>query len=224
MKSAKIAAVSYSTPQEFLQVAPRLGREGCILLDIRMPQMDGLILLQKLRSAGVQLPVIMMTAQGDVQTAVRAMKAGATDFIEKPFESDELIRAVKASLAQSPLTIPSLEVELAAARVAALTPRERAVLIALVAGRPNKVIAFELGLSVRTVEAHRARMMDRLGVRQISAAVKLAVLASLTRSGGGSGKSEPPISWGEDTGTGSLRIPPAPRDPISGCVGERSSR
>jgi two-component system response regulator FixJ len=146
-----------------------------------MPQMDGFALHDKIKAMGILLPVIMMTAKGDVKTAVRAIKGGATDFIEKPFDDDSLVTAIKLALVQSQPRIKSLEVEDAAERIATLTPRERAVLYALVAGHPNKVIAFDFGLSVRTVEAHRARMMDRLGVTQISAAVRLAVLADLRR-------------------------------------------
>jgi two-component system response regulator FixJ len=123
-----------------------------------------------------------MTGQGDVASAVRAMKAGAADFLEKPFSDQTLFNAIDAVLANGPPSerVP-LEAEDAARRIARLSPREREVLDALVAGRPNKLIAFDLRLSVRTVEVHRARMMDRLGVRQLSEAVRLAVMAELVR-------------------------------------------
>jgi two-component system response regulator FixJ len=128
----------------------------------------------------------MMTGQGDVQIAVRAMKAGAVDFIEKPFEDTALFTAIEAAFSRASRSDRLSELEEASRRIAALSPREREVLDALVAGRSNKVIAFDLGLSVRTVEVHRARMMDRLGVRQLAEAVRLAVMARLAAEGLGS--------------------------------------
>jgi two-component system, LuxR family, response regulator FixJ len=128
---------------------------------------------------GVLLPVIVMTAGGNVQTAVRAMKAGAIDFIEKPFDDEVLLNAIKGSLAPARQGDRADKTLDAARRLAALSPREQQVLDALLAGRPNKVIAYDLGLSVRTVEVHRARMMERLGVHQLSEAIRVAVMATL---------------------------------------------
>jgi two-component system response regulator FixJ len=125
------------------------------------------------------LPVIVMTGQGDVQAAVRAMKAGAVDFIEKPYSDDALIAAIESALKGGVRKGRTGDMTAAAALIDTLSPRERQVLEALVAGQPNKVIAFDLGISVRTVEVHRARMMDRLGVRQFAEAVRLSVLATL---------------------------------------------
>lgn len=170
--------ISYESPAAFLSGAPDLPA-GCILLDIRMPEMDGLELQARLIELGISFPVIVMTAQGDVQGAVRAMKAGAVDFLEKPFGDDVLLTAIEAAFARSPQTDRLQEAEAAAKRLAKLSPREREVLDALVAGHPNKIIAFELGLSVRTVEVHRARMMDRLGVSQLAEAIRLAVIARM---------------------------------------------
>jgi len=127
----------------------------------------------------IPLPVIMMTGQGDVQSAVYAMRAGAVDFIEKPYSDDSLFKAIEAALARAGNADIGRETAEAAERIATLSPREREVLDALVAGRPHKVIAFDLGISVRTVEVHRARMMDRLGVRQLAEAGRLAVLARI---------------------------------------------
>jgi two-component system response regulator FixJ len=124
--------------------------------------------------------VVVMTGQGDVQTAVRAMKAGALDFIEKPFDDELLLGAVQSALASREWPSREQEAEEAVQRIAALSPREREVLDALIAGHPNKVIAFDLGISVRTVEVHRARMMNRLGVRQLAQAIRLAVIATMT--------------------------------------------
>jgi two-component system response regulator FixJ len=158
--------------------------EGCILTDIRMPGMDGFELQRRLAECGVRLPIIVMTGQGDVATAVRAMKAGAVDFIEKPFSDDLLLATIDAALAtgnQSDGETASEksrhESHEAAARIAALSPREREVLEAIVAGRLNKTIAHDLGVSVRTIEVHRAHLMARLGVRQVAGLVRLALLA-----------------------------------------------
>jgi two-component system response regulator FixJ len=148
-------------------------------MDVRMPEMDGLQVQGRLRELHVGLPVIVMTGHGDVQTAVRAMKAGAVDFIEKPFNDEVLLSTIEAALARGAATDRNREAEDAAWRIAKLSRREREVLDALVSGRPNKVIAFDLGISVRTVEVHRARMMERLGVRQLAEAVRLAVMARL---------------------------------------------
>jgi two-component system response regulator FixJ len=179
LNSAGFKAVSYETPMAFLDAASSV-TGGCVLLDVRMPGMDGLALQAWLRKLEVQLPVIMVTVQGDIQTAVRAMKAGAADFIEKPFNDEVLLKAIEVALARGGgrLNRDSAAQE-AIERISALSRREREVLDALVAGRPNKVIAFDLGISVRTVEVHRARMMDRLGVRQLAEAIRLAVIAGL---------------------------------------------
>ena len=153
------------------------GSVGCVLTDMRMPGMDGLELLNRLRDQGVRLPVIVMTAHGDVSTAVRAMKAGAADFVEKPFDDELLLEAIAAALGASGAS----GADTAATRIAALSQREREVLELLVAGKSNKLIARELALSPRTVEAHRARLMERLGVRSLAEAVRLSVQAELAR-------------------------------------------
>jgi two-component system response regulator FixJ len=180
LEAAGFRAVSFETPTTFLHAAPDLA-PGCVLLDIRIPDMDGLELQGRMNDLGIALPVIIMTGQGDVQSAVRAMKAGAVDFIEKPFDDTTLFAAIEGAFTRTLLSDRLPEAEEAAQRIAALSPREREVLDALVAGRSNKIIAFDLGLSVRTVEVHRARMMDRLGVRQLGEAVRLAVMARFAR-------------------------------------------
>ena len=177
LESAGFRSVIYETAPGFLDAAPTL-TAGCVLLDIRMPEMDGLELQARLNRLGFRLSVIVMTGHGDVQTAVRAMKAGAVDFIEKPFDDERLIAAIEAALAGSGLVSRDREAAEAAERIA-LSRREREVLDALVAGRQSKVIAHDLGLSVRTVEVHRARMMERLGTSRFAEAVRLAVLAGL---------------------------------------------
>lgn len=173
---------SFATPTAFLEIAGDLPL-GCVLLDLRMPEMDGFEVHARLRQINPDLRVIVITAQGDVQTAVRAMKAGAADFIEKPYSDDALVAAIESSLKTGAASDRADDISAAVLLIDTLSPREREVLEALVAGQPNKVIAISLGISVRTVEVHRSRMMDRLGVRQLGQAVRLSVLASLAKTG-----------------------------------------
>lgn len=169
--------ISYAAPDSFLLAAPGL-TDGCVLLDVKMPGIGGLEVQARLKTIGFALPIIVITGQGDIQTAVRSMKAGAFDFLEKPYEDEALLRAIEAALATTPHGHDQQTLD-AVQRIAQLSPREREVLEALVAGASNKIIAFDLGLSVRTVEVHRARMMDRLGTHQLAEAIRLAVLATL---------------------------------------------
>jgi two-component system response regulator FixJ len=145
--------------------------------------MDGLELQSHLKGAHIDLPIIMMTGHGDISTAVRAMKEGAMDFIEKPFDDDLLLGTIETALAGRDKVRRRNEIIEATARVATLSRREREVLDAVLVGRRNKAIAFDLGLSMRTVEVHRARMMERLGVRRVAEAVRLAVLAQIDSQG-----------------------------------------
>lgn len=172
-------SVLHGTAQAFLD-AVRNPCQGCALLDVYMPAMNGLEVQAELHRRGIHLPVIIMTGQGDVPVAVRAMKAGAVDFIEKPFDDKTLLDAIDLALARGAEPDRHKEIADAAERVAGLSSREREVLFALVSGKPNKLIAFDLGISVRTVEVHRSRMMERLGVRQLAEAVRLAVLARMS--------------------------------------------
>jgi two-component system response regulator FixJ len=179
LNSAGFEPKAYSTPFEFLENYSA-DSAGCVLLDIRMPGMDGLEMQAQLRRLAFDLPVIMMTAQGDVATAVRAMKAGAIDYIEKPFDDTRLINAIKLALNRSDAEQAN-EMAEAAVKISSLSSREREVLDALVVGRSNKVIAHDLQISVRTVEVHRANMLERLGARGLGEAVRFAVLASFDR-------------------------------------------
>jgi two-component system response regulator FixJ len=179
LDSAGYKTVSYETPMTFLDAVPDLPGGCVLLLDVRMPGLDGLTVQAWLAKLECTIPVIVMTGQGDVQTAVRAMKAGAVDFIEKPCDDDVLLNAIEAALARSERPHRDREALEAAGRLAALSRREREVLDALIAGHANKMIAYDLGISVRTVEVHRARMMDRLGVRQLAEAIRLAVMARM---------------------------------------------
>ena len=179
LDAAGFHVVSYQSPTAFLNAASGLSA-GCVLLDIRMPGVDGLEVQSRLNRLRVNLPVIVMTGHGDVPSAVRAMKAGAVDFLEKPFDDETLLNAIGGAFAKASRLIGGdREAVRAAQRIATLSPREREVLDALLAGRQNKVIAFDLNISVRTVEVHRARMMERLGTKQFADAIRLAVMAKL---------------------------------------------
>ncbi|HKR17367.1 response regulator FixJ [Rhizorhapis sp.] len=179
LRTSGYATTLYGSGKEFLSSLSKLER-GCILLDVRMPDMDGMEVQQRLREAGVMLPVIIMTGHGDVDMAVRAMKAGASDFIEKPFEKDVLLGALDS--ARQRLEADNLldaRCEDARARLNILTPRERDVLKGMVDGLPNKTIAYDLGISPRTVEIHRANLMQKLGVQSLSEALRIAFTARL---------------------------------------------
>ena len=178
LRTAGFTPATYETAVSFLDVAPSLPF-GCLLLDVRMPGMDGLQLQAKLNEFGLHLPTVVMTGDGDIQTAVRAMRAGAVDFIEKPFDDEPLLAAIEAALATSRTPDRDRASAEATGRLAELSTRERQVLEALVAGRPNKIIAADLEISIRTVEVHRARMLQRLGTRRLADAIRLAVIASL---------------------------------------------
>jgi two-component system response regulator FixJ len=181
LRSMGFTAMTYETAQAVLEDAATLS-SGCLLLDLQMPGMDGIELLGRLGELGVDLPVIVVTGHGDVPTAVKAMKAGAVDFIEKPIDEDQLLATVNAALAENEPSARDHEAARAAEQMARLSPRERQVLDGIAVGRPNKLIAYDLGISVRTVEVHRARMLDRLGVRYIAEAIRIALMAALVAS------------------------------------------
>jgi two-component system response regulator FixJ len=171
--------------EAFLKSAGKLD-PGCVLLDIRMPGMDGLEVQKAMADNGVMLPVIIMTGHGDVGLAVRAMKAGAIDFIEKPFEKATLMSALDQGFAKlGDSDVRRVRAQEAATRLEVLTPRERDVLQGLVAGLPNKSIAYDLGISPRTVEIHRANLMTKLEVKSLSEALRLAFAAGLGEQGDG---------------------------------------
>jgi two-component system, LuxR family, response regulator FixJ len=180
LSSANFEPVTFERADQFLAAATGL-KPGCVLLDVRLPETNGLEVQAQLVRMRSDLPVIIVTAQGDVQTVVQAMKAGASDFLEKPYSDHALLGAIEATFTKEfqRSDVRDREVADAVRRVAKLSPREREVLDGLMAGRPNKLIAYELGLSVRTVEVHRARMMDRLEVHQLSEAIRLGVMARL---------------------------------------------
>ena len=174
---------TFGLAREFLAAAPTL-RPGVLIADIRMPEMDGLELQQRLTEQSFTFPLIVVTGHGDVPLAVRAMKAGAIDFIEKPFAAEAILASIEAALAR--LAEAGREEELAAAaaaRLALLSPREREVLQGLLAGLPNKSIAYDLAISPRTVEIHRARVMDKMGARSLSELIRMSLAAGLQPRG-----------------------------------------
>ncbi|TQV75927.1 response regulator FixJ [Denitrobaculum tricleocarpae] len=186
--SLQILAESYDYAPEvfesgtaFLGVAEQLG-SGCVLLDVRMPDIDGLEIQARLAKTNPGLAVIIITGHGDVPMAVKAMRAGAFDFIEKPFTDDALMESLQRAWAQHRDAAESREQNSDSEileRIEALTPRERDVLDQLIIGRPNKIIAYELGISPRTVEVHRARVMDKMKAKSLSHLVRMALSAGL---------------------------------------------
>ena len=153
-------------------------QDGCIVTDVRMPGMDGIELQRRLRSDGNAIPVIVITGHGDIALAVDAMKAGAVDFIEKPFDDEVLLGAIRAALARRAGTRErDGQAAETRARVKLLSERERQVLDGLVAGKPNKIIAYELDISPRTVEIYRANVMTKMQADSLSALVRMALLA-----------------------------------------------
>lgn len=170
---------TFSSPLQFLEAVATL-RPGCLIADIRMPGMDGLEMQQQLTDRALSFPLIVITGHGDVPLAVRAMKAGALDFIEKPFGADTILASIETALGR--LAKPqdqSVFARAAAARVETLSPREREVFEGLLGGLPNKAIAYDLGISPRTVEIHRARVMDKMGARSLSELVRIGLAAGV---------------------------------------------
>lgn len=179
LKTSGYQVRAYVSGVELMKEAKELA-PGCILLDVRMPGMDGLEVQQALQDRGIGFPVIVMTGHGDVGVAVQAMKAGAVDFIEKPFEKAVLLSAIEEGFSRLEQTgRSSARADEAKVRLQALTPRERDVLEGLVRGHPNKTIAYDLDISPRTVEIHRANLMSKLNVASLSEALRIAFAAGL---------------------------------------------
>ena len=170
---------TYETAAAFLQIAPGL-KSGCVITDVRMPEISGIDLLRRLKELEIGIPVIVITGHGDVPLAVEAMKIGAIDFLEKPFDDDVLLAAVRAALSKedtdSKRRAERTEIE---SRLAALSHREREVLEGLVAGHANKMIAFDLGISPRTVEIYRANVMTKMQAASLSDLVRMALIGGV---------------------------------------------
>ncbi|RUW56673.1 MULTISPECIES: response regulator FixJ [unclassified Mesorhizobium] len=176
LATADFAVRLHESATAFLSTA-KGNLEGCIVTDVRMPGIDGIEFLRQLRAGGHTIPVIVMTGHADVALAVQAMKEGAADFIEKPFDDEMLIEAIRSALAnrnQANAAHPqSADIR---TRLSALSERERQVLDGLVSGLPNKTIAYDLGISPRTVEIHRANVMSKMGASSLSHLVRMALI------------------------------------------------
>lgn len=176
IESAGYKSEAFASCREFLARPPFPAR-ACLLLDIHMPEMSGLQLQDELVRRGLKVPVIVMTGQADVPVAVRAMKAGALDFIEKPFSDELMLDSIRSALA-APAAKPAGDPTLAK-RITELTPREHDVMLQMIAGHPNKVTAYNLGISPRTVEIHRARVMEKMAARSLSELVRMALAGGI---------------------------------------------
>jgi two-component system, LuxR family, response regulator FixJ len=179
LKAAKIAVKTYESAGAFLGSAAGM-KSGCVITDVRMPEIDGIELLRHLRDIKVNVPVIVVTGHGDVPLAVEAMKIGAVDFFEKPFDDEVILASVRSALDrqehESRRQAERAEIE---SRLAALSNRERDVLEGLVAGRANKQIAYDLGISPRTVEIYRANLMTKMQAASLSNLVRMALVAGI---------------------------------------------
>jgi len=179
LESASMKVAAYESAAAFLDALPGIN-SGCVITDVRMPGMSGLELLKRLQEMKVGLPVIVITGHGDVPLAVEAMKGGAVDFIEKPFDDEVLLASVRAALGrQEQASRRDTERAEIGERLAALSNRERQVLDGLVAGHPNKTIAYDLGISPRTVEIYRANVMTKMQAGSLSDLVRMALMAGL---------------------------------------------
>ncbi len=179
LRTAGITVRGFESAKAFLDVLPQM-RSGCIITDIRMPDINGIDLLRRVKEHDVNIPVIVITGHGDISLAVEAMKIGAADFLEKPFDDDQLLAAVRATLSEN-ADAAKRNADLAQVhdKLAALSNRERQVLEGLVAGNANKTIAFDLGISPRTVEIYRANLMTKMAANSLSDLVRMAMVAGI---------------------------------------------
>ena len=179
LKTAGMTVRGFEHAKAFLDILPQVGH-GCVITDVRMPGMSGIDLLTRLKDSNPKLPVIIITGHGDISLAVEAMKIGAIDFLEKPFDDDHLIAAVRAALHRDAGVVKrKAELGEITEKLAALSNRERQVLDGLVAGKANKSIAFDLGISPRTVEIYRANVMTKMAANSLSDLVRMAMLADI---------------------------------------------
>jgi FixJ family two-component response regulator len=178
LRAAGLQSRLFASPQQFLEQARDV--PGCLVLDLRMPQMSGLELQARLAKSGLHFPVIFLTGHGDVPTTVRAMKSGAADFLTKPYRSKDLLAAVQAALERD-RTRRQIQLERAdlRRRAASLTPREKEVFRMVVSGAANKVIADQLGIAERTVKVHRDRVMEKMRVVSVAELTRLAERGAL---------------------------------------------
>jgi two-component system, LuxR family, response regulator FixJ len=185
LRSAALEVRSFDSAKAFLDGLPDAAL-GCVITDVRMPDMSGIELLRRLKELKVGVPVIVITGHGDIALAVEAMKIGASDFFEKPFDDDLLLASVRAALRQqADQTKRGAERADIEHRILTLSPREKDVLAGLIDGRANKQIAFDLGISPRTVEIYRANLMNKMQAGSLSDLVRMALLAAMPGSGEG---------------------------------------
>ncbi len=183
LRTARIEVQTYPSAAAFLGALPTT-ESGCVVTDVRMPGMSGIDLLRQLKELNIPVPVIVITGHGDIPLAVEAMKAGAADFLEKPFDGETMLASVRSALKQQhgEKKRRSERVEIDN-RLAALSSRERDVLDGLVTGQANKQIAFELGISPRTVEVYRANLMTKMQASSLSELVRMAITADILGAG-----------------------------------------
>ena len=177
--AAGFDVTTFDTATKFLNVLPRLDF-GCVVSDVRMPGIDGIELLKRMKALTSRFPIVIITGHGDVPLAVEAMKLGAVDFLEKPFEDDRLTTMIEAAIGQAaPAAKSEAIAQDIAARVALLSPRERQVMEGLIAGLSNKLIAREYDISPRTIEVYRANVMTKMQAGSLSELVRLAMRAGM---------------------------------------------
>jgi two-component system response regulator FixJ len=182
LQTAQLEVRSFDSAKTFLDALPDAS-VGCVITDIRMPDMSGIELLRRLKELKVDVPVIVITGHGDIALAVEAMKIGAADFFEKPFDDDLLLASVRAVLQQrEDQTKRGAERAEIEHRISSLSPREKDVLAGLIEGRANKQIAFDLGISPRTVEIYRANLMNKMQANSLSDLVRMALIAEMLGS------------------------------------------
>jgi len=188
LKTAGITVRGFESAKAFLEIMPQIS-SGCIITDVRMPEITGIELLKRVKAVNPDLPVIVITGHGDISLAVEAMKIGAVDFLEKPFDDDLLLAAVRTALIRD-ADSGKRKAELAGIheKLNALSNRERQVLEGLVVGNANKTIAFDLGISPRTVEIYRANLMTKMSANSLSDLVRMAIVTGVLNNSDKSGR------------------------------------
>jgi two-component system response regulator FixJ len=192
--SAGFAVRAHGCANAFLELLPLSGR-SCLVTDLRMPDVDGIELLHRLRQLSADVPAIVITGQGDVAAAVKAMKAGASDFLEKPLREEALIAAINQAMGQRRQNHTIADSESVAARLRQLTDREHQVLTGVLDGLQNKMIAYHLGISSRTVEVHRANVMAKMGARNLAELMRMAMTIDAAAQSTETGRTSPVKVW-----------------------------
>jgi FixJ family two-component response regulator len=183
--SAGYRVQAFGSAAEFLQADPSMDGVACLVLDVQLPELDGLALQRELNAANMSLPIIFLTGHGDIAMTVRAMKAGATDFLAKPVQDADLLQAVDTALGHAARAQATrIELESIRNRLARLTPREREVLVLLLGGRLNKQAAYELGIAEKTIKVHRARVMEKMEAHSLVELARATEKAGIPLSSG----------------------------------------